>query len=81
MSAPLLRRHAPAPYFHPPFLIFQISTLRGSLSKFTAPLLNILVRTMYLKPKVHEHGNPGRPIISSIHCHTLKISEYVDYHL
>ena len=35
----------------------------------------------YLKPKVHNEGNPGRPVISSINCHTSKISEYVDYHL
>ena len=26
-------------------------------------------------------GNPGRPVISSLNCHTSKISEYVDYHL
>ena len=35
----------------------------------------------HLKPKVHKEGNPGRPVISSINCHTSKISEYVDYHL
>ena len=35
----------------------------------------------YLKPKVHKEGNPGRPVISSISCHTSKISKYVDYHL
>ena len=27
----------------------------------------------YLKPKVHKDGNPGRPVISSIYCHTSKI--------
>ena len=35
----------------------------------------------YLKPKVHKEGNLGRPVISSINCHTSKISEYDDYHL
>ena len=35
----------------------------------------------YLKPKVHKEGNLGTPVISSINCHTSKISEYVDYHL
>ena len=34
----------------------------------------------YLKPKLHKESNPGRPVISSITCHTSKISEYVDYH-
>ena len=35
----------------------------------------------YLKPKIHKEDNPGRPVISSINCHTSKISEYVDYHV
>ena len=39
----------------------------------------------YLKPKVQKESNAGRPVISSINCHTnfpnSKISEYVDYHL
>ena len=30
---------------------------------------------------IHKKGNPRRPVISSISCHTSKISEYVDYHL
>ena len=34
----------------------------------------------YLKPKLHKEGFPGRPVISSVNCHTCKISEYVDYH-
>ena len=35
----------------------------------------------YLKLKIHKEGNPGIPVISSINCHTSKISEYVDYQL
>ena len=35
----------------------------------------------YLLPKVHKPNNPGRPVVSSINCHTSKISEFVDYHL
>ena len=35
----------------------------------------------YMKPKVHKEGNPERPAISSINCHTSKISEYVGHHL
>ena len=34
-----------------------------------------------LKSKVHKEGNPGRPVTSSINCHTSNISEYIDYHL
>ena len=35
----------------------------------------------YTIPKIHEPNNLGRPVISSIDCHTSKISEYVDVHL
>ena len=35
----------------------------------------------YLLPKIHKEGNPGRPVVSSIDCHTSKISEFVDHHL
>ena len=35
----------------------------------------------YLLPKIHKEGNPGRPVVSSIECHTSKISEFVDHHL
>ena len=33
----------------------------------------------YMLPKIHKEGNPGRPVVSSIECHTSKISEYVDH--
>ena len=36
---------------------------------------------IYLKPKLHKEGVPQRPVISSVNCHTSKISESVDYHL
>ena len=26
----------------------------------------------YLLPKIHKPGNPGRPVVSSINCHTEK---------
>ena len=32
-------------------------------------------------PKIHKKSNPGRPVISSIGCHTTNISKYVDHHL
>ena len=36
---------------------------------------------LYLLPKIHKPGNPGRPVVSSIGCHTERISKYVDHHL
>ena len=35
----------------------------------------------YLRPKIHKERNPGRPVVSSVNCHTTNISKYVDYHL
>ena len=35
----------------------------------------------YLLPKIHKPDNPGRPVVSSIDCHTEKISHFVDHHL
>ena len=35
----------------------------------------------YLRLKIHKRGNPGRPVVSSVNCHTANISKYIDYHL
>ena len=35
----------------------------------------------YTRPKIHKTGNPGRPVVSSVNCHTYTISKYVDFHL
>ena len=35
----------------------------------------------YTSPKIHKEGNPGRPVVSSINCHTANISKYVALHL
>ena len=32
-------------------------------------------------PKIHKKDNPGRPVISSVSCHTSEISKFVDHHL
>ena len=35
----------------------------------------------YTRPKIHKTGNPRRPVVSSVNCHTNTISQYVDFHL
>ena len=35
----------------------------------------------YMQPMTHRKDNPGRPVVSSVNCHTSSISKYVDYHL
>ena len=32
-------------------------------------------------PKIHKKGNPGRPVVSSVDCHTTKISKHIDHEL
>ena len=35
----------------------------------------------YIQSKIHKEVNPGRPVISSLNCHTSKIPEYVVFHI
>ena len=42
---------------------------------------NPRTQRFYTKPKIHKEGIPGRPVISSVNCHSTKILEYDDYHL
>ena len=63
-----------------------INELKSShlLNEKTAnDLLNSEVKTPQFKmlPKVHKEGNTGRPVVSSIDCHTTKISKYIDNQL
>ena len=58
--------------------------LDGSIDERTAEQLkpkNPRTPRLYFLPKIHKPGNPGRPIVSSIGCHTENISKYVDYYL
>ena len=32
----------------------------------------------HLKPKMHNKGNPGHPVVSSINCDISNISNYVE---
>ena len=36
---------------------------------------------LYLLPKIHKRGNPGRPIVSSNGTPTEKISRFIDHYL
>ena len=57
---------------------------RGALEEKTAKKLktdNPKTPRLYFLPKIHKPNNPGRPVVSSIGCHTEKISHYVDHHL
>ena len=52
-------------------------------SKTANSLLEEKIQTpeFHLLPKIHKSNNPGRPVISSVNCHTSRISEFVDYYL
>ena len=54
------------------------------LSSSTANKLTVdEVRTpqFHIFPKVHKTNIPGRPVVSSVECHTSKISKFVDQYL
>ena len=54
------------------------------LSDSTAKKLipdHVKTPNFYLLPKVHKENHLGRPVISSVSCHTSAISTLVDYHL
>ena len=35
----------------------------------------------HILPKIHKSNIPGRPVVSSVECHTSKISKFVDRYL
>ena len=68
----------------------QVNSINDSLHK--SNLLNEKTTNMlktndpktpifFTLPKIHKENNPGRPVISSLNCHTAKLSKFVDHHL
>ena len=54
----------------------------NTIDKETSDILkpvNVKPARFYLLPKIHKKNNPGRPVISSINCHTTRLSKYVDH--
>ena len=53
------------------------------LAKNIANLKTTNVKTphFYITPKVHTKDIPGRPVVSSMDCHTSKLSKFVDHYL
>ena len=50
---------------------------KGTGSMYTA----FAAINFFDEPKGERPGIPGRPVTSSVRCHSPKISKYVDYHL
>ena len=42
---------------------------------------NVRTPKFYLLPKIHKPLIPGRPVISSVNCHTSSISAFISYTL
>ena len=42
---------------------------------------NLTTPKFSLRPKMHSKGNPSRPVVSSVNCHTSNVTKCVDYHL
>ena len=41
----------------------------------------IIPPEFHVLPKIHKTNNLGRPVTSSINCHTSRVLEFVDYYL
>ena len=42
---------------------------------------NVKTPHFYMTPKVHKKYIPERPVVSSIDCHTSKLSKFADHYL
>ena len=42
---------------------------------------NVKKPHFYITPKLHKQDIPGRPVVSSINCHTSKLSKFIDHYL
>ena len=80
-------------YFKPPSNLFAdhqdtiINSLndivwKNLIDKETSEILkssNVKPAHFYMRLKIHKMNNPGRSVISSIKCHTTKLSKYIDH--
>ena len=58
--------------------------LQQVLSKNISDILktaNVKAPHFYITPISHKKDTPGRPVVSSIDCHTSKLSKFVDHYL
>ena len=42
---------------------------------------NVKTPYFYITPKVHKKDISGRPVVSSVECHTSKLCKFVDHYL
>ena len=56
--------------------INKLKMKRLLYDKTTKNLETLEARTpnFYMQQKIHKEGNPGIPVISSVNCHTTKVS-------
>ena len=60
---------------------FKLQRLLDDTTTKNLQTLEARTPNFYMQPKIHKEGNAGRPVISSVNCHTTKILQYVDHHL
>ena len=60
---------------------FELQRLLDDTSAKNLQTLEARTPNFYMQLKIHKEGNPGRPVISSVNCHTTKISRYIDNNL
>ena len=59
---------------------FKLQRLLNDTTAHNLKTLDARTPNFYMQPKIHKESNPGRPVISSINCHTTKTLQYIVHH-
>ena len=54
--------------------MFKNRKLNSKKTEHGLKISNPKAQKFYITPKIHKPNNPGRPMITSIECHTSEIS-------
>ena len=60
---------------------FKKQELLSTLTAKTLTTNEVRTPKFHILPKIHKPSIPGRPVLSSVECHTSKISKFVDHYL
>ena len=54
---------------------FKLQKLLNDTTAKNLQTLEARTPNFYMQQKIHKESHPGRPVISSVNCHTTKISQ------
>ena len=60
---------------------FIVNRFQQNTLLITKKTTNVKTPHFYVTPKVHKKDISGRPVVSSVECHTSKLCKFVDHYL